>query len=160
MEEDQLIENIQHNNLSPTEVAAFIYKRLESGMKKVEIAKIIGKFPAYITQHVNLLNLPEPIAKVYQSVRCQDVTVLNDLVTVYKDNPQEVTDWIENKTQDINRSGVRLLKKLITEVSKAEIHNLQKDTNQNFEKQNHDNKINSFHKKNLAEEKKEEIVKN
>jgi len=154
MEEDQLIENIQRNNLSPSEVATFIHKRLESGMKKVEIAKIIGKSPAYITQHINLLNLPKPIAEVYNSARCQDVTVLNDLVTVYKGNPQEVTDWLKNDTQDINRAGLRLLKEFITEISGTEVKNLSKDNNQELEKQDQANNEVSFLEKDIAREKK------
>jgi len=144
MEEDQLIENLQRNNLSPMEIATFIQKRLESGMKKGEVAKIIGKSPAYITQHINLLNLPKPIAEVFQSNRCQDVTVLNELVTVYKENPQEVTDWIANDSQDINRGGVRLLREFITEVSVSNIQPLSND----LEKQEQDNRINNLHKKN------------
>lgn len=115
--EDQLIENIQRDNLTPREVAEFISKRIKSGMKKGEIAKTIGKSPAYITQHVNLLDLPDPIAKAFNAGRSQDVTVINELVSAYKTNPEEVVQWLADESQEINRSSVRMLREYIAELT-------------------------------------------
>lgn len=118
--EDQLIENIQRDNLTPREVAEFISKRIKSGMKKGEIAKTIGKSPAYITQHVNLLDLPDPIAKAFNAGRSQDVTVINELVSAYKTNPEEVVQWLADDSQEINRSSVRMLREYIAELAEGD----------------------------------------
>lgn len=118
--EDQLIENIQRDNLTPREVAEFISKRLKAGMKKNEIAKTIGKSPAYITQHVNLLDLPDPIAKAFNAGRSLDVTVIQELVTAYKTNPEEVVQWLADESQEINRSSVRMLREYIAELAQNE----------------------------------------
>jgi len=62
---DQVIENIQRNDLTPREIANFIGRELAKGKKKGEIAKDIGKSPAFVKQHATLLDLPEPIAIIF-----------------------------------------------------------------------------------------------
>lgn len=106
-EEDQIIENLQRENLTAKELAAFMGKLLAKGKTKQEIARAIGKSQTYVIHHVALLDLPDPVAEVFESGRCSDVTVVNDLVTELKRNPQETRLWIEDKTQEITRSTVR-----------------------------------------------------
>lgn len=118
-EEDQLVENVQRENLSPREVAEFIGKLLARGRKKGEIARIIGKSPAYVTQHVTLLDLPEPVASVFENARCEDVTVINELVRLQKNYPVQTEAWLTDKSQEINRSSLKLLREFI-ESSKLE----------------------------------------
>jgi ParB family chromosome partitioning protein len=65
-EADQVIENLQRNELTAREIADFIGRELAKGKKKGEIAKEIGKSPAFVTQHVTLLDLPEPIAEAFK----------------------------------------------------------------------------------------------
>jgi ParB family chromosome partitioning protein len=113
--EDQIVENIQRDNLTPREVAEFIDKRLKEGMKKGEIAKVIGKSNAYVSQHINLLNMPKAIAEAFNSGRCQDITVISELMTAYKQTSEEVTKWLADESLDINRSTVRLLREYIDE---------------------------------------------
>src|SRR3546814_14427287 len=62
-EADQVIENLQRNEMTASEIADFIGRELAKGKKKSEIAKDIGKSRAFVTQHVTLLDLPEPIAE-------------------------------------------------------------------------------------------------
>jgi ParB family chromosome partitioning protein len=66
-EADQVIENLQRNELTAREIADFIGRELAKGKKKSEIAKEIGKSPAFVTQHVTLLDLPEPIAEAFNA---------------------------------------------------------------------------------------------
>lgn len=125
-EEDQLIENVQRENLSPREVAEFIGKLLARGRKKGEIAKIIGKSPAYVTQHVTLLDLPPPVGTVFEQDRCGDVTVINELTKLYKTHPVQTAQWIGDKMQEINRSTIKLFKDFLDE-SGAQASNEQPD---------------------------------
>jgi ParB family chromosome partitioning protein len=55
-EADQVIENLQRNELTAREIADFIGRELAKGKKKIDIAKEIGKSPAFITQHITLLD--------------------------------------------------------------------------------------------------------
>ncbi|EDD8358760.1 ParB/RepB/Spo0J family partition protein [Salmonella enterica subsp. enterica serovar Enteritidis] len=114
-EADQVIENLQRNELTAREIADFIGRELAKGKKKGDIAKEIGKSPAFITQHVTLLDLPEKIAEAFNSGRVRDVTVVNELVTAFKKRPEEVEAWLEDDTQEITRGSVKLLREFLDE---------------------------------------------
>jgi ParB family chromosome partitioning protein len=115
-EVDQVIENLQRNQLTAREIADYIGRELAKGIRHGEIAKSIGKSPSFVTQHITLLDLPEPIAQAFNAGRAKDVTVVNELVTAYKKNPNEVADWLEdNDRQDITRTAVKLLREFLEE---------------------------------------------
>jgi ParB family chromosome partitioning protein len=109
-EADQVVENLQRNALTAREIADFIGRELAKGIKKGEIAKAISKSPAFVTQHVTLLDLPDPIASAFNSGRVRDVTVVNELVTAFKKQPNEVGGWLGDASQEITRSAVALLR--------------------------------------------------
>ncbi len=110
---DQVIENLQRNELTPREIADFVGRELAKGKKKSEIAKEIGKSAAFITQHVTLLDLPESVARVFNSGRVKDVTVVNELVTAHKKNPDEVRDWLADDDQELTRGSVKLFREFL-----------------------------------------------
>lgn len=112
---DQVIENVQRNDLTPREVADYIGRQLAKGKQKKEIAKDLGKSPSFVTQHVTLLDLPDPIADAFNTGRSGDVTVINELVTAYKKNAQEVRAWLADESQELTRGSVRLLRDYIDE---------------------------------------------
>ncbi len=112
-ETDQVVENLQRNELTAREVADYIGRELAKGMKKGEIAKSISKSPAFVTQHVALLDLPDPIARAFNSGRVRDVTLVNELVTAYKKRPEEVGNWLQNESQDISRGTVKFLREFL-----------------------------------------------
>jgi ParB family chromosome partitioning protein len=119
-EVDQVIENLQRNDLTPREIADWIGRELAKGIKKGDIAKSVGKSAAFISQHANLLDLPEPIAKVFNSGRANDVTVVNELVTAYKKNPKEVAAWLAEEHQEVTRGEVKLLREFLDEKRRSE----------------------------------------
>ncbi len=113
-EADQVIENLQRDNLTSREIADFIGRQLAAGKNKTEIAKMLGKTNPYITMHCALLDLPDPIAVVYRSGRCTDVTALYDLTRLYKANNEEVIIWLATSTQEeISRLDVKQFSKFL-----------------------------------------------
>ncbi len=119
-EADQVVENLQRNELTAREIADFIGRELAKGIKKGEIAKAISKSPAFVTQHITLLDLPDPIANAFNSGRVNDVTVINELVTAFKKKPQEVNDWLAPENQEITRGSVKLLREFLDDKRKHE----------------------------------------
>lgn len=113
LEADQVIENLQRNELTAREIADYIGRELAKGVKKGDIAAEIGKSGAFVSQHVVLLDLPEPIAQAFNSGRANDVTVINELVKAYKKNPEEVTSWLVDEDQELTRGSVKLLREFI-----------------------------------------------
>lgn len=112
---DQVIENLQRENMTPREIADYIGRELAKGRKKKEIAARIGKSPSFVSQHVTLLDLPEPVATVFRSGRVTDVTVLNELVSAFKANPAEVAHWLNNPSQEMTRGEIRHLREFLAE---------------------------------------------
>lgn len=110
---DQVIENLQRDDLTPREVADYIGRQLAKGKKKGEIAKDIGKSAAFVSQHVTLLDLPDPIAEAFNSGRAKDVTVVNELVVAFKKNPDEVRTWLADEGQELTRGSVKLLREFL-----------------------------------------------
>ncbi len=119
LEVDQVIENLQRNELTPREIADYIGRELAKGKKKGEIAKELGKSPAFVTQHVTLLDLPEPIAQAFQSGRTNDVTLINELTKAYKSDDGAVTAWLAEPDQDITRGTVKQLREFIDAESRG-----------------------------------------
>jgi ParB family chromosome partitioning protein len=112
---DQVIENLQRENMTPREVADYIGRELAKGKKKGEIASRIGKSRSFVSQHVTLLDLPEPIAVAFNGGRVNDVTLINELVTAYKLNPAEVTNWLSSPGQEVSRGEVKLFREYLAE---------------------------------------------
>ena len=119
-EADQIVENLQRNQLTAREIADYLGRELAKGLKKGEIAKGISKSPAFVTQHITLLDLPDPIAEVFNSERAKDVTVINELVTAFKTTPEEVTAWLGSEDQEITRGSVKLLRDFLDDKCKRE----------------------------------------
>lgn len=111
---DQVIENLHRDSLTAREIADFIGREIASGKKKIDISKFIGKSNAFVSMHLALLDLPEPIAQLFSAGKCTDVTAIYDLLRLYKNHPQPVIDWITYNTQDeVTRTDVQQLKKFL-----------------------------------------------
>jgi len=122
---DQVIENLQRNALTAREIADYMGRELAKGIRKGEIAKSIGKSAAFVTQHVTLLDLPDPVAKAFNAGRAKDVTVINELVTTYKAMPREVTAWLGDPAQEITRTSVKLLRAFLEQKTDGGQHGRQ-----------------------------------
>ncbi|TWI44680.1 ParB family chromosome partitioning protein [Pseudomonas duriflava] len=110
---DQVIENLQRNELTAREIADYIAREMNAGLKKNEISKRLGKSAAWVSQHAALLDLPDPIAEAFAKGRVNDVTVINELVKAFKESPEDVVDLLEDDTQDVTRSTVKTLREYI-----------------------------------------------
>lgn len=112
-EADQVIENLHRNDLTAREIADYIGRELARGLRRKDIAQRISKSAAYITQHAALLDLPEPIAEAFNTGRVRDVTLINELVSVYKVEPETVGGWLAEPGQEVTRGTVRLLREFL-----------------------------------------------
>jgi ParB/RepB/Spo0J family partition protein len=102
---DQVIENLQRENLTPMELAMFIRKRMETGDKKGEIAKQLGKAPSVVSFHLALIDAPPCIDDAYTSGKCTSPTTLYELRNLHDKFPQQVDEWCAGE-QEITRSTV------------------------------------------------------
>jgi len=114
-EADQVIENLHRNELTAREIADFIGRELAKGKRKGEVASMLSKSPAFVSQHAALLDLPEPLARAFGAGRVRDVTLLNELLAAYKLMPAAVERWLFDEQQEITRGTVRLLRAFLSE---------------------------------------------
>lgn len=120
-DDDQVIENIQRSDLTPREIAEYIGRKLAEGLTKSEVAKKLGKSPAFVTQHSTLLDLPFCIAEAFREGTIRDLTVVNELVTAFKTNPDDVEAFLaENNGEDITRSAVKIFREYLEEKSQRD----------------------------------------
>lgn len=113
--DDQMIENIQKSDLKPKEIADWIGRQLSKGRKRSDLAKTLGKSNAFITQYSALLALPSVIGELFDSGKCSDVTLLNDLNSLHKKNPNEVENWVRDNNQEVSRDSLKLFKEFLNE---------------------------------------------
>ncbi|MGP5477605.1 ParB/RepB/Spo0J family partition protein [Pseudomonas helleri] len=137
--DDQIVANIQREGHTAIEIAELIGKRLAVGMKKGEIAKAWGKSNAFITQHAALLDLPGPIAEAFNSGRIKDVTVINELLSAHKKQPQEVADWLADENQEVTRGSVKLLREFLDDGKNRNSNNAEDLSNEGGGHDNDDN---------------------
>lgn len=102
---DQVIENEQRDNLKPMELALFIQRKLDDGLKKSEIARKLGKDAALITQHLALIAPPSCIEDIYRSGRCTSPKTLYELRALHDKYPQAVEEWCVGD-DEVTRKGV------------------------------------------------------
>lgn len=111
-DEDQVIENLHRNELTAREIADYIGRERAKGFQLQEIAKRLGKSRAYVSQHATLLDLPDVVADVFNSGSTKDLTVINELVTVYKKHPEELTRWLAEE-KEISRGELKVFREFL-----------------------------------------------
>jgi ParB family chromosome partitioning protein len=113
-----LIEQIVVNKVrddTPAKDKAQAFARLmkAKGWSQRELAQASRLSEAYVSQHMVLLNLPQLLDELFESGRCTDVTLINELLKAYKKGPAEVEAWLSNENQDITRGSVKVLRSFL-----------------------------------------------
>lgn len=113
---DQVIENIHREALTSREIADFIGSAMAEGYSMTDVARLLGKSKAYVSQHAALLDLPGPVAQAFHAGRVKDVTLVNELVRAHKENPQAVEQALaptepELAAKPLNREVVKAIRK-------------------------------------------------
>ena len=111
--DDQLIENLQRDALTAREIAEFIAKKLRSGMRRSAVAAAIGKSRSYVTKHLALLDMPGPLAAAFDNGDLGDVNLIYQLDVLYKQAPDDVSDWLQFHRADLTRDSLRTLREQI-----------------------------------------------
>ncbi|HBP5913441.1 TPA: ParB/RepB/Spo0J family partition protein [Pseudomonas aeruginosa] len=102
---DQVNANEKRFALRPMELAAFIKRKLDDGVKKGEIARRLGKPANAITELMALVDAPACVEAVYTSGRCTSPKTLYELRALAEKFPEQVQEWCET-AEDITRRTV------------------------------------------------------
>ncbi|HLP81171.1 MAG TPA: ParB/RepB/Spo0J family partition protein [Nitrosomonas sp.] len=111
---DQVVENLQRDNLTSREIVDYIGREIASGKTHEQIGKLIGKSPSYVSLHAAAMDLPDPIAELFNSGTLTDITTIFNLKKTFKRYPLELTEWLSySKSEDITRSKVQQFRKFL-----------------------------------------------
>lgn len=113
LREVQMIENIHREALTPMEIAEYLREKLIEGKKKGEIASLIKKSPAFVSRHLALINLPEPLKEAFESGRCSDLSVLYELRILHKEAPDKTTEWMARTPNELTRGSLSDLRSFV-----------------------------------------------
>jgi ParB family chromosome partitioning protein len=101
----QMTENMQREDMKPHEIAEFIKRRRALGESNSVIAKGLGKPPRYITEHLALVDMPEPLAAAYAAGKSTSPTTHYYLRNLYEKHPDQVATWVSDQLE-ISRKSV------------------------------------------------------
>lgn len=102
---DQVNANEKRFALRPMELAKFIKRKLDEGVKKGEVARRLGKPANAITELLALVEAPACIEAVYTSGRCTSPKTLYELRALAEKFPEQVQEWCDT-AEDITRRSV------------------------------------------------------
>ncbi|RNJ47904.1 ParB/RepB/Spo0J family partition protein [Methylocystis hirsuta] len=84
---DQMIENLQRDDLSAADIAAFIVSRLEAGVKQKDIALRLGKDKSYIAMYASVAQMA-PVLR--ERLATSPIRAVYELHQMWKKFPQAV----------------------------------------------------------------------
>lgn len=84
----ELVENIQRENLTPTEIGNALKRLLDDGYSQGEIAQELGKSKQFVSAHLSLAQLPPCIQKLSDEQVTRDGDTLNYLRKLHDVDPK------------------------------------------------------------------------
>jgi ParB family chromosome partitioning protein len=102
---DQVIENEHRDGLKPIELALFIKRELDAGRSQAEIARRLGKTPAYISYVCAMVDPPDWLLALYRAGKCRGIKELYDLRRLHGMHGDAVIAWIDGR-QFISRADI------------------------------------------------------
>ncbi|GJD94452.1 ParB/RepB/Spo0J family partition protein [Methylobacterium iners] len=91
---DQMIENIQREGLTSAEIAAFVSCRIVLGEAQADIARRLGKAPAFVALHAAVAHMPELLRSKIDSA---PIRGLYDLYQAWRSQPKPVLAFCESR---------------------------------------------------------------
>jgi ParB family chromosome partitioning protein len=79
-------------------------KRHALGESNSFIAKGLGKPPRYITEHLALVDMPEPLASAYAAGKSTSPTTHYYLRNLYEKHPDQVAAWVSDQLEITRKS--------------------------------------------------------
>lgn len=107
---DQMIENIQRDDLSAAEIAAFVAARLAAGASQADIARRLGKDRPFVVMHAAVAAMPTLLRAHLEAAPIRGVY---ELYLAWRDHPHAVEAFLAERdsfTQREVRAFVSTLK--------------------------------------------------
>jgi ParB family chromosome partitioning protein len=110
----QLAENIQREDLLPTEISESIAVFKEKGLSNKEIARKLAKSEPWVSQHLAIKSAPECVKALITSNKTNDATTINLLAKWHSESPEKCEKYCDdalNSEKGVSRTEVNKLRK-------------------------------------------------
>lgn len=97
------------------EVAEFIAEKIAAGMLQKDVAALIGKSQAYVSNHLQLLTLPLLTDNLVRTLRLTDMTGIIDLAKLERLAPKKVASFLEENPVPSRAAIQRLRRQIATQ---------------------------------------------
>ncbi|MCE4226324.1 ParB/RepB/Spo0J family partition protein [Methylobacterium sp. C25] len=93
---DQMIENIQRDDLTSAEIAAFVSRRMALGEKQVEIGRRLGKDRSFVAMHAAVAQMPDALRAMLETSPIRGVY---ELYQGWRSHPEPVLAFCRSRDQ-------------------------------------------------------------
>lgn len=88
----QMVENIQRDDLKPSEIARFVTARLEAGEKQTEVARRLGKPRDWVSRYAAVPKMP---GFLQEKLATSSIRVVYELYQAWRQEPSDVERAVE-----------------------------------------------------------------
>ncbi|MRI55344.1 ParB/RepB/Spo0J family partition protein [Methylobacterium sp. DB1607] len=91
---DQMIENIQRDDLTSAEIAAFVSRRIALGERQVEIGRRLGKDRTFVAMHAAVAQMPDALRSMLETSPIRGVY---ELYQGWRSHPEPVLTFCRSR---------------------------------------------------------------
>lgn len=106
---DQMIENIQRDDLTSAEIAAFVSRRMALGEKQVEIGRRLGKDRAFVAMHAAVAQMPDALRSMLETSPIRGVY---ELYQAWRSLPEPVLAFCRSRDRFTRAEAIAFVESL------------------------------------------------
>lgn len=106
---DQMIENIQRDNLTSAEIAAFVSRRMALGERQIDIARRLGKDRGFVAMHASVAQMPDVLRGMLETSPIRGVY---ELYQGWRSHPEPVLAFCRSRDRFTRAEAIALVETL------------------------------------------------
>ena len=106
---DQMIENIQRDDLTSSEIAAFVSRRVTLGERQADIARRLGKDRAFVAMHAAVAQMPDALRNMLDTSPIRGVY---ELYQAWRSHPEPVLAFCGARVRFTRAEAIALVDSL------------------------------------------------
>lgn len=110
---------LARRELNPLDVSAALSSLLEAGFSQAEIARRVGRSPAYVSTYLELASLPEALERLVREGRLRDPSTVVVLKRLFAESPDEAAAQVRRAMRENGTISRAAARKLLSDAGKA-----------------------------------------
>lgn len=106
---DQMIENIQRDDLTSAEIAAFVSRRIALGERQIDIARRLGKDRAFVAMHAAVTQMPDALRGMLDTSPIRGVY---ELYQGWRRHPEQVLAFCQSRDRFTRAEAIAFVESL------------------------------------------------